>query len=520
MKRPQPYFHFVSLSPGGAVPIANPYVLVDTSVLSVLEGMAWRGYQAQNVQQQRGAHFLRWLKKYDVESVNSSLAVVEGAGFHAGGVRDYDVQRRYLPFEGLRVLDETRLEEFLDSGDGVITMLPADDAERYSREVVEDVTEMLPTVFGPAYLVALQLWLCRDAGMDMLRTSQSVMSLLADELNFVPAIPWAVTLLRCFAQPSVRRELQQDVFKFDDPKNRRSPEQRATRVRSAAWDLAYLEFLNRQRRRLDALPPEMLTLPDAMVLVTDDRGLAKLGSLFSGFYRSNLAVSPDILDGPAGIKAFDDAQEAMRRRRRSASPAAPDLQAVRALTARLETSLGIKSLSLDVRPGGEAVPPNVALMRELLRALNGHDGEALLAELVRVRSEHSGDLLHTALVALQLLSDDNGRARGRTGVECLQAVVSDLRRDTKQTTQLPTIGERLAAAWVRGDSFSANALLREVEVVDTDLYGSAMIVVARILQEVIIDTAAAYGEPPAVVFRRLDDRIGRLLAEEGRAAQQ
>jgi len=255
VKQPQPYFHFVSLSPGGAVPISNAWVIVDTSVLSVLEAMAWRGYQPQDVQQQRAAHFLRWLRRYDVDLVNTSFAVVEGAGFHTGGVRDYDVQKRYLPFEALRVLDETRLEEFLDSGDGVFTAMPADDAERYLTEVVADVTEMLPTIFGPAYLVVLQLWLCKDAGMDMVATCHSVMSLLADKLNFVPALPWAVTLLRCFAQPSVRRDLVQDVFKFDEPARRRSPQERATRVQSAAWDLTYLEFLNRQRRQLDDAPP-------------------------------------------------------------------------------------------------------------------------------------------------------------------------------------------------------------------------------------------------------------------------
>lgn len=308
-----------------------------------------------------------------MDLVNTSFAVVEGAGFHTGGVRDSDVQKRYLPFEALRVLDENRLEEFLDSGDGVFAAMPADDAERYLTEVVADVTEMLPTIFGPAYLVVLQLWLCKDAGMDMVATCRSVMSLLADKLNFVPALPWAVTMLRCFAQPSVRRNLEQDVFKFDDPARRRSPQERATRVRSAAWDLAYLEFLNRQRRQLDDAPPG-LTAAQAMVLVTDDRGLARLGALFSGSYQSNLSVSPDILDGAAGNAAFDEAQEAMRRKRQSVTPAAPDVELVGQLAAGLEAQLGIPSLSLTVRPPGKSVSPSVPLIRELLRALDGCEG--------------------------------------------------------------------------------------------------------------------------------------------------
>jgi len=470
VKQPQPYFHFVSLSPGGAVPISNAWVIVDTSVLSVLEAMAWRGYQPQDVQQQRAAHFLRWLRRYDVDLVNTSFAVVEGAGFHTGGVRDYDVQKRYLPFEALRVLDETRLEEFLDSGDGVFTAMPADDAERYLTEVVADVTEMLPTIFGPAYLVVLHLWLCKDAGMDMVATCHSVMSLLADKLNFVPALPWAVTLLRCFAQPSVRRDLVQDVFKFDEPARRRSPQERATRVQSAAWDLTYLEFLNRQRRQLDDAPPG-LTAAQAMVLVTDDRGLARLGALFSGSYQSNLSVSPDILDGAAGNAAFDEAQEAMRRKRQSVTPAAPDVELVRQLAAGLEAQLGIPSLSLTVRPSGKSVSPSVPLMRELLRALDGWEGADLLERLARVRREHPGDLLYAALAALQLLADDNARARSRTGVGSLQDIVGRLRERAGQPPRLPTLGERLAAAWVRRDNFSANSLLWQVEVVDTGLYG-------------------------------------------------
>jgi len=514
VKQPRPYFHFVSMSPGGAVPITNAYVIVDTNVLSVLEALAWRGYQPHDPQQQRASHFLRWLRKYDVDLVNTSFAVVEGAGFHAGGVRDYNVQKRYLPFEALRVMDEARLTEFLDSGDGAITVMPADDAERYLKDVVEDVTEMLPAFFAPAYLVALQLRLCRDAGMNMVATSRSVITLLADELNFVPAVPWLVTLLSCFGKPSIRRALEQEVFKFGGP-----PQQKAKDVRSAAWDLAYLELLNWQRRQQEAAPPG-LTAAQTMVLVTDDDGLAKLGGLLSGSYQSNLSVSPDDLDGASGNADFDDAQEAMRRKRQLATPVVPDLQVVRQLAAALEAKLGIPSLSLTVQPAAESVPPNVPLLGELLRALEGLEGADLLEELARVRREHSDDLLYAALVALQLLSVDNARARGRAGVESLDGIVGRLdmvgrlRERRGEAAQLPSVGERLAAAWVRQDTFGANSLLFQVEVVDTGLYGPDLIIVARILREVIVDTAAARDEPPAAVFRRLDDQIGSLMARD------
>ncbi len=509
----QPYFHFVSLNPGGAVPITDAYVIVDTSVLSTITAMAWRGFQPRDPQQQRAAHFLRWLRKHDVDLVSTSFAVVEGSGFHAGGVRDFDVQKRYLPFEALRVLSETKLAEFLDSGNGAITYFPTDDAERYLTALVEDVTELIPTVFAPAYLVALKLWLCRDAGMDMVTTSRSVMRLLADDLAFVPAVPWAVSLLRCFGRASVRRDLEQDLFKFDDPTHKRSPEQRAIRVRSAAWDLAYLEFLDHQRRQLAAAAPGSIKA-GSMVLVTDDRGLARLGGLLSRSHPGHLAISPDDPDGPSGNRAVDEVRAAMRSSQRSAAAAAPDLAAVRELATRLESQLGVPSLSMTVRPEPASEPPDMSLMRGLLRALNGHEGTDLFDQLLLVRQTQAGDLLHVALSALRLLAEDNGRVRSRSGAETLQEVLGRLRERASRVGQLPTHGERLAAAWVRGDSFLANGLLREVEVVDPELYGPALVVVAVILQEVIFDTAAARGESPAEVFRRLDDRIGQYLAQD------
>jgi hypothetical protein len=185
------------------------------------------------------------------------------------------------------------------------------------------------------------------------------------------------------------------------------------------------------------------------------------------------------------------------------------------LAAGLEAQLGIPSLSLTVRPPGKSVSPSVPLIRELLRALDGCEGADLLERLVRVRREHPGDLLYAALAALQVLADDNARVRSRTGVESLQDIVGRLRERAGQPPQLPTLGERLAAAWVRRDNFSANSLLWQVEVVDTGLYGPALVGVALILQAVIVDTADARGEPPATVFRRLGDRIGCFIAKGG-----
>ena len=103
-------FHIIDPRRGAPVPRFGIYAVLDTNVLTAMESLSKRGYDDRILEHRRAAHLLRWFLERDVDYVSTDFAIVEGAGFHAGGVSLHNVLFRSVPFEALRRLDEPELE--------------------------------------------------------------------------------------------------------------------------------------------------------------------------------------------------------------------------------------------------------------------------------------------------------------------------------------------------------------------------------------------------------------------------
>ena len=491
-------FHIIGQSDYGAVPTSGAYVVVDTSVLSIIEGLAINGYVNSNVQHRRAASFLRWLEQYDVDFVNTTFAVIEGSGFHAGGVSFYNVLHRSMSFEVLRRLSREDLDEFLASGEGLKRYVRIEDLEEHYKATLDDAAELLLTTLGPSYLVTLKLRLCFDQRITGKAAADKVMAMLADELNLVPGIPWVTTLLACFGTARVRRKLVQEVLKHPNTDIRKS-------VLSGAWDCAYLQLISNFRSQLPRLRELNISAP---VIVTDDNGLAYLSSCMHG-EGHGFMLDEALLD-PGMSSDYEATVVAMWERRLWARPGAPDLPTIQRVANVLEDALDIPHSTLAVEPPIKTITPNIDLIRALLRALN-LEREQLLHELVGIRPQ--GDVLVMGLLLACPLVEDNASAHERTSSESFERIVLAVRRSTADTGP-PTIGEMIVSAVVRRDTIRANALLEQVEVVQPGLYGSALLYLAVFLRVLLIDTAAAYGEQLGDVLQRLEYRFSEAFEGE------
>jgi hypothetical protein len=487
-------FHIVGQAAYNAVPMSGSYVIVDTNVLSILERIADKGYNPSELQQRRGAHFLRWLLRSDVDLVNTTFALLEGSGFHSGPVSLYSLLHRSLPFEALRCLDEGSLDIFLASRTGSLSQAPVDYIESHYKSILEEAAGLLPTQFGPAYLVALQLRLCDERKLGRRETAMQVMDLLARRLNFVPAVPWLTTMLSCFARNADRRTVAQEILKHTDKRKRKA-------VLSGAWDLAYLSFLSGMRAEVDTASDAKIGQP---VLVTDDDALARLAAQIHAD-GSSLFLDDGVID-PHYSADCEEMSRLMRARRFGVRPSKPSLSGVIELARELEAALDVPPLGFLVKPPKRVIEPNLKAMSALLRLVPTMDGVELLEGLVRARS--TGDLLFEGLRLARTFVESNARAHKRTELESLAYIVDTLRRRSESSAP-PQIGEMIVVAWVRRLEIYANSALERVEVIQPGLYGPALGYVVLFLREILTDTATAQHETLDIVLARL---MGNLEA--------
>ncbi len=485
-------FHIIDGRGGGPVPRSGIYAVLDTNVLSAMESLSKRGYRDDILEHRRAAHLLRWFLELDVDYVSTDFAIVEGAGFHAGGVSLHNVLFRSVPFEALRRLDEPELESFLRSGTGILAHMPSTALEEHYANLLDQTQETMRTTFGPAYLVALELRAAFRDGAPPPETINRVIDLLAKDLNVVPGVPWAAATLFCFGTNKVRQAMAHKVLKCANPAARKS-------VLSGAWDLAYLQFLTLLRTQVSHFAATDISTP---VVITDDDGLADLAALLPAEH-GGIAIDEALID-PKHRRHWHAAHRAMSDLRSTAVPGEPDLATIEALARGREERLGIEPSRLKVLPPSVSPEPDKALLLALLDALPLR-GADLLTRLADIRACHPGDLLFAGVQMVGPLTMDNATARGRSTSATLESVVTRVRRDTEVTG--PQIGEMLVAAAVRQDHISGNALLERVEVVQTSLYGPALVYVAVFLQELLTDTAESRGEELANVLQRLSHRV-------------
>jgi hypothetical protein len=108
-------FEFTGQSSAGVVPLKRGLIILDTNVMSVLESVARKGFRASDVQHRRVEHLLRWLYARPDDQMFTLFGVLEGAGFHEGGVSSYQMFRRAIATSAVVAWARDHIDELVTS---------------------------------------------------------------------------------------------------------------------------------------------------------------------------------------------------------------------------------------------------------------------------------------------------------------------------------------------------------------------------------------------------------------------
>jgi hypothetical protein len=494
-------FDFVGQADYGAVRLHHPFVILDNNVLSAIQSVCQRGYHPDIPEHRRAAHLLRWLIEHDVEYIDDSLAVIEGSGFHAGGLSSYGVLYRAMSIAAASRMTREQLEDFLAGGKPLGEVFGTDFDEA-TEDLLKTMKDALAFSVYPAYIVALQLRKSAVAGASVHEAVAAVMTVLSDELNYVPVVPWLTTLLQAYGVRTVKRTLRAEVLKTQKTK----PDEVRYAVLSAGWDMGYLEQMRVWRAVTRNTPHE--ETHQRPVLVTGDKGLAKLAAMFYGPAADDkyVELDSDLVD-PCWKREATWAVSEMVFRRAIKAWAVPRLEVCRQLIHRLEGDLGLAPSNLDLwlTVRLEFDPQSVLVVLSIVQT----DNEKLLAEVERHLEHH--DLLMTGFAVARGLLRDNAAARGRSDTDSLAAIAQSLRsRAGVHSTQLPA--ETLLAASVATKTLSFNAELERLHFTHGTV-GPAILYYIAFIRATLADTGSARGMTKDALVALLRKKVTAWAAE-------
>ncbi|HEX3734000.1 MAG TPA: hypothetical protein VHU86_02480 [Solirubrobacterales bacterium] len=489
-------FQFVGQAHGGMVPTERALLVLDTNVVSALHGVAKRGFDLGQMRDRRVAHLLRWLTAHPSAAVSPAFGIVEGAGFHRGGLSPYGVVQRALSTIAAVEYGREHVEEWVRSGEPLPDVKIPEDAI-HPRNVLVAAELLLPWTVLPSYVAALAAALADRARLEPLAAANAVHRRLVAELDFIPTFAWFAAAVLFLGFPGVRRELRQALFKLQAPDIRQA-------CLSAGWDLGYLQLLSFARSPVARSLFES-RLP---VLVTEDRQLAPTALLSRCLGNSPLFESPPTCSilpgGTTPLICFSgDRWSACRgaggRRSGSTVPRA---------AVRLEAELGIEGaprLSLH-RPviNVESSPADMLAFFRFLRVADA--GTVIKEEFDKV-GEGAGAIRITYLAHFV---QDNARAHDRDVRSSWEAIFARLPQGWEEMLTFSVVVKMTEAAMAR-DWPMFNAWAEKLEVDSTD--GVALLSIWTLGRAVFEDTGAVWSESTEALLdrmiRRAEDIIDR-----------
>ncbi|HET8862063.1 MAG TPA: hypothetical protein VFM94_02305 [Solirubrobacterales bacterium] len=489
-------FQFVGQAHGGMVPTERALLVLDTNVVSALHGVAKRGFDLGEVRDRRVAHLLRWLAAHPSAAVSPAFGIVEGAGFHRGGLSPYGVVQRALSTIAAVEYGREHVEEWVRSGEPLPDVKIPEDAI-HPRNVLIAAELLLPWTVLPSYVAALAAALADRARLEPLAAADAVHRRLVAELDFIPTFAWFAAAVLFLGFPGVRRELRQALFKLQAPDIRQA-------CLSAGWDLGYLQLLSFARSPVARSLFES-RLP---VLVTEDRQLAPTALLSRCLGNSPLFELPIDLFDPAWR---DDAADLLQRRQMERLPGrgrAPEWEDCAEAAARLEAELGIEGaprLSLH-RPviNVESSPADMLAFFRFLRVADA--GTVIKEEFDKV-GEGAGAI---RIVYLAHFVQDNARAHDRDVRASWEAIVARLPPGWEEMLTFSVVVKMTKAAMAR-DWPMFNAWAEKLEVDSTG--GVALLSIWTLGRAVFEDTGTVWSESTEALLdrmiRRAEDIIDR-----------
>jgi hypothetical protein len=488
---PAPHtFTFTGQAHGGLVPDKHVVLVLDTNVVSALQTVATKGIRPGNADAERVAHLLRWLHDRPDAAVSALFGVLEGSGLHQGVLRPFGLLQRAVLATTLIAWGRQDPEPFIASAAPPPELL-VDEAALDPTSTMELAELLLPwTVLSNWVLVAL-VWQARRQGHTDATALRWVGEQLASRLDFVPGPGWLACTLLLVGQPQLRKDLEEQLFKF-------GRDQPARDIPAAAWDLGYLGLLSIARA------PQLFELFNgrAPVLVSADRGLVRLARQLpaegnSAFFALEIEQFDPALANEA-IAVVDRLQRA--RIRRWTDGAAPTWEGCAALIVQLHSELGLPALNLHPPTNrGTVLQVGAQDLLRWLKVLDAEDGPEAIRRLEEVLSA-GDDLATAAVVVLNRLIDDNAAAHRRSREDSWHAVLSALPENAAKGQTLQVI-VRLAVAAADGRWAAVSAWAGKLSA-----HGGANVAelwLWYLTRAVLSDTATARGAPVADLVARL-----------------
>ncbi len=472
------------------MPREDALLVVDTNVVSGLHSVAKRGFDLERPSDCRVAHLLRWLESHPSAAVSSAFGVIEGAGFHRGGLSYFGiVQRAYYVLATLEY-GRQHADEWVRSGKPLPDVPIPEDAV-HPRAAIAIAEALLPWTVLPSYVATLAAGLADREGKAPLDAAYSVHRRLEAELDFIPVFAWVAAAALFLGEAELRRELRQALFKLPAPDIRRA-------CLSAAWDLGYLQLLSIAR----APAASQLFEGRLPVLVTEDRQLAPTALLGLCLGNSPFFELPaEMFD----LTWREEAVELLQKRqlaRLQIPGRPPDWDGCADAAALLEEELEIEDaprLSLHrmtavLQPSREEVLAFLSLLRA--------------PDLASLESAHLTDLEQevepAGFLAVGRLIQDNANAHERSVAATWEAIGLQLPADWERVVPFALVVKMTKAAIAR-DWQMFNAWGEKLVIDGKD--GWIAIGLWRLGRAVLGDTSAVRGEPLETLLDRLAQRV-------------
>jgi hypothetical protein len=483
-------FWITGQSFGGVVPTSGGLLILDTNVVSILEGIARAGVDSSKIDHRRAVSLMRWMASHPDYEVFALFGAVEGAGFHLGGVSPYQLLRRAGLATLVLTLDPAEGEAFIES-QGPLSEPQVARLMTHPQMLLDVVDGLIPWTVLPCYVATLCVARAIRLPAAPIDKARFVHDCVVEELNYLPLLAWFATLVLFLGDGSLRSRLQGSLFKLRDAFLRQD-------CLSAAWDLGYLQLLSvvrapGLREFFSQRPP---------VLVTNERRLPEVASMFvAEDDTGSFAVSEEWFDrrwrDPVMELALD-----VQQNRAAATPTAPTWGGCSVAAGRLERELGIEDgVALELEQPPIIIEPSPGDALVFVRSLRFADAP----DVVRYLAEVDGAAFETgALGALPALVHDNAEARDRDTQETWMAVKRATPSDLRRLIIFRLVFELLGAA-DRGDWLTFNAV-REKAIIEGPGHGLAYLMFWRIGRTLLEDTAAVRGRSVSQLVDLIEGR--------------
>jgi hypothetical protein len=404
--------------------------------------------------------------------------VLEGAGFHAGGVSSYQLYRRIYSTVPIIEWEREHIEELMAGR--FVPWTARFGALIEPRDALALARDFLPLTVLPGYVASLAAAVAyRQTDLTRLEKAKLAKRRIENELGCLPLFAWWPLVLLFLGAPSIRNQLETSVFKLRDTTDVRQS------CMSAAWDLGYMQLMSL------AQGPDLRDETEGRlpVLVTGDERLGMLASrMTSKGTTGRFDIAPHDLD-PRREKAarslLGDVYVGTR----------PTWDACERAASVLEQELGLEHvplLRLDIPPrlvvGEEA---DLRAFFDWLEAPEG-DREAFVRAFSPPESD-DGDAFFGGLIAIEGLIRDNADAHGRSKAESWKMLRERLETFLREREfvgmQAPYVAFGLCHAQSREDWNEFSAWVGKLRVEGG--WGPVLASFWRIAREVLEDTAVA-----------------------------